>query len=161
MVDRVETPQELLAQMPEDVPIVMLIFSGQVRDIFEFAPSGNGITQWLKQGPSQRADTRLLTKTALFDPILEALKLLQPFQCGDVLYAITHGGDNASQASPAHTKATLLESGVRLLAFVFDGVMPLGAVQAGEDSFLEMDVDSSSVACEQIATNAETYGIAV
>jgi carbohydrate-binding DOMON domain-containing protein len=38
MVDRVETPQELLAQMPEDVPIVMLIFSGQVRDIFEFAP---------------------------------------------------------------------------------------------------------------------------
>jgi hypothetical protein len=62
---------------------------------------------------------------------------------------------------PAHTKATLLESGVRLLAFVFDGVRPLGAAQAGEDSFLEMDVDSSSVACEQIATNAETYGIAV
>jgi hypothetical protein len=50
---------------------------------------------------------------------------------------------------------------VRLLAFVFDGVRPLGAAQAGEDSFLEMDVDSSSVACEQIATNAETYGIAV
>jgi hypothetical protein len=125
MVDRAETPQELPAQMAEDVPIVMLIFSGQVRDIFEFAPSGNGIPQWLKQGPSQRADTKLLAKTALFDSILEALKLLQPFQCGDVLYAITDGGDNASQASPAHTKATLLESGVRLLAFVFHGLCRL------------------------------------
>jgi hypothetical protein len=39
--------------------------------------------------------------------------------------------------------------------------MPLGAEQQGGDSFLEMVVDSSSVACEQIATNAETYGIAV
>jgi hypothetical protein len=32
------------------------------------------------------------SKTALFDAILERLTLLQPFQTGDTIYAITDGG---------------------------------------------------------------------
>jgi hypothetical protein len=141
-----EVLEDFLAQTAGDVPIAMLTFSGQVRDVFDFSQGSTAITNWLKQGPSQRTNIKIPARTALFDAILEGLKLLQPFQPGDAVYAITDGGENASHASTSYTKAILVKSGVRLFAFLFAEVMPPGGEQAGRDSFLEMVADSGGLA---------------
>ena len=121
-----EAVEDLLTQTPSDVSIAMLTFAGGVRDVFDFLDGKKAITKWLSEGPSQRPDLRYpATRTALFDAILEGLKLFGPIQTGDALYAITDGGEDASQATQVQTKSALLHSGVRLFAFLFDKPLPV------------------------------------
>ena len=131
----------MLAQTPDDVPTAMLTFARNVHDVFDFPNSRTNITQWLEEGQAQRPNLRHQAKTALFDAILEGLKLLGPTQPGDVIYAITDGGDNASHATVLQTKAALLPSGVRLFTFLFAQPL-LGDEANSKDDFLEMVDDS-------------------
>lgn len=141
-----EAMDDLLAQTPADVPIALLTFSGKVRDVFDFHQGRTAIAKWLKEGPPEQPHPKHPARTALFDAVLEALKLLQPVQPGDAVYAITDGGDNASAASTAHTKAALLQSGVRLFAFLFAEPMRLPNEQANLGDFIEMIDDSGGFA---------------
>ena len=50
---------------------------------------------------------------------MTGLAILRPFRQGDSLYVITDGDDTKSEESNSHTKATLLNSGVRSFAFLF------------------------------------------
>jgi hypothetical protein len=133
-----EAADDLLAETPGDVPIAMLTFSGQVRDVLDFSQGRPAIAKWLKEDPGQRPNRKYSRTTALFDAILEALKLLQPVQPGDAVYAITDGGDNASLASARKTKSALLHSSVRLFAFLFEEP----PFEEGKASLLSMANDS-------------------
>lgn len=110
-----EAVMDLLRQTPNDVPIAMLPFTNVVRDRFDFSQSRVAISKWLNEGPGEQPNLKSKeNRTALFDAILEGLRVLQPVQPGDAIYAITDGGDNASHSSQPQTKTALLESGVRL-----------------------------------------------
>jgi von Willebrand factor type A domain len=137
---------DLLTQVPSDVPIAMVTFSDQVRQTFDFSQGRAAVAQWFKQGPSERANIKRKSKTALFDAILAGLRLLDPSQMGDVVYAITDGEENHSHSSQASTETTLLKSGVRLFAFVFDDPTPVNEVQEAKESFLRMVGDSGGLA---------------
>lgn len=56
-------------------------------------------------------------KTALFEAILEGLKLLGSAQPGDVIYVITDGEDNASRSSPRKVEEALVAASARLFWF--------------------------------------------
>jgi hypothetical protein len=132
-----EAAEDLLAEIPVDVPIALLTFSGEVRDVLDFSQGRAAIAKWLKEDPGQRPNHKYSKPTALFDAILVGLKLLQPVQPGDAVYAITDGGDNASRASASKTKSSLLHSGVRLFAFLFAEPLP-DPFEEGKASFLSM-----------------------
>jgi len=125
---------------PTDVALAMVTFSDQVNTTFGFEQGRFVIAEWLKQGPSQRE--KLKGHTALFDATLEALKLLQPAQPGDAIYAITDGGDNHSHASASDTKRLLLTSGTRFFAFLFAEPVPTGEERLGVDSVMDIAGDS-------------------
>ena len=145
-----EVVDEFVTQMPSDGRIAMVTFSDQVHQIFDFSQGRTAVVQWLKQGPSGRANIKHQSPTPLFDAILAALKLLEPFQLGDVVYAITDGEENHSHSTKASTEATLLKSGVRLFASLFDEPMPSQAEEAKE-SFLEMVADSGGTVSESVS----------
>jgi von Willebrand factor type A domain len=136
---------DFLTQMPPDAPVAMVTFSDQVYETVDFSKGRTAIAEWLKQGPSERADIKR-SKTALFDAILAGLKLLEPFRLGDVVYAITDGEDNHSQWSKASTEDTLLKSGVRLFAFLFGETTPTAEGQEVKEMFQEMIADSGGTA---------------
>jgi hypothetical protein len=142
-----EAVDDLLLQTPGDVPIAMLTFAGSIRDVFDFPNSRIAIAKWLKEGPSQQPKLKGSSgRTALFDAILEGVKLLNVVQPGDAIYAITDGGENASHASDVKTRATLLQSGVRLFAFLFAEPHRTPVDGDGYDSFLKMVDDSGGFA---------------
>lgn len=112
-----EAVEDLLQQTPAGVPIAFLTFAEQVHDVFGFSSGRTSIHKWLAQGPTQPKN--LKGYTALRDAIMTALATLRPFRQGDSLYVITDGDDTKSQESNSHIKAALLNSGVRLFAFLF------------------------------------------
>jgi hypothetical protein len=140
-----EVVNKFLAQTPADVPIAMVTFTSEVGSIFDFPQSRAAIQNWMNERAGYKPDFKL-TKTALFDAVLAGLNVLIPVQPGDAIYAITDGGENASQASAARTREALLKSGVRLYAFLF--TEPLPFEREARDSFLDMVADSGGYAFE-------------
>ena len=112
-----EAVEDLLQQTPAGVPIAFLTFAEQVHDVFGFSSSRTSIHKWLAQGPTQSKN--LKGYTGWRDAIMTGLGILRPFRQGDSLYVITDGDDTKSQETNSQTKATLLNSGVRLFAFLF------------------------------------------
>jgi hypothetical protein len=93
---------------------------------------------WLNEGASQHGDNRIHGQTALFDAVLAATKILGSTHSGDAIYAITDGGDNSSHISGTVTRKLLLESGIRLFAFLFAEPAPFPELRAGTESLKEM-----------------------
>src|SRR5713101_4087990 len=116
-----EALEDVLTESPTGAQIALLTFSSQVDKIVDFSQGRPAIKDWLKHGPSQRSDIKACTKecTGLFDAVSEAPKLLQPSQPGDVIYAITRGGEGNSDVSKTDLKKQLLRNGIRLFAFLF------------------------------------------
>jgi von Willebrand factor type A domain len=110
-----EALEDLLTETPPDVSIALLTFSDQVRDIFDFSQNRSSMATWLKEGAGQHGDSRIRGRTALFDTMLVAKKLLEAPRPGDAIYAITDGGDNSSHISALTTRKLLLESGISTL----------------------------------------------
>ena len=134
---------DLLTVTPPEVPLAMLTFSRQVQKVFDFRQGRPAIANWLKENPEMPPKSRIGGPTALLNAILEGLKLLQPSQPGDVVYAITDGGDNVSQASKERVTAAMLSSGVRLFAFVFEEPT---SIYEHKDDFLATVADSGGFA---------------
>ena len=135
-----EAVSDLLLQTPKAVPIAVLTFTDRIHDAFNFSQSRGAIAEWLN-GPGQRPVLKF-PRTALFDSILEGLKMFGPVQPGDALYAITDGGDNASRKSEEQTKAALLWSRVRLFAFLFAPRLAPPHEREERDLFLTLVVES-------------------
>ncbi|MGB6247536.1 MAG: VWA domain-containing protein [Terriglobales bacterium] len=113
-----EAVADLLADTPKQVQVALVTFSSHVREAFDFSQGRSSIAAWLKNGPSQQNDIE--GKTALYDAVAEAAKLLEPALPGDAIYAITDGGENSSHASESNIKERLLESHIRLFVLLFD-----------------------------------------
>lgn len=135
-----EAVKDVLTQTPKEEPIAMLTFAGGVRDVFDFSQGRYAIAEWMN-GPTQRPVGKV-RKTALFDAIMECLKLFGPAQVGDVVYAITDGGDNASRNSYEVTEAALLQSQVRLFSFFFAEPLGPNPYREKQDSFLSLVADT-------------------
>jgi hypothetical protein len=65
-----------------------------------------------------------MSRTALFDAILEAAAQLNPPQLGDVICAVTDGEDNYSQHRPEEVRKRLLAAGIRFFAFLIGNTLP-------------------------------------
>jgi hypothetical protein len=155
-----EVLEDLLAQMPGDVPIAMLTFAGTIREEFDFPNSRTTIAKRLDDLFVPPKLKHGAGSTALFDAILQGLRLLGPVQTGDALYAITDGGENASHASVAKTKAALLQSGVRLFAFLFREPSPPGE-EGARETFRSLVEDSGGlwfgVSAQPFSTFLDAY----
>lgn len=139
-----EAVRALLQQAPSDVPIAMVAFGREVHKIFDFPQGRRAILNWLQENPD-RPPKLNEEGTALFDAIIEGVKLLGDCRPGDALYAITDGGENASHVLAQQTEHVLLQWGVRLFAFLFaDSVGP--GEQSGERAFAWMVRDSGGLA---------------
>jgi len=110
---RLAPPQASLAQMG---------FSGTVRYTADFYQDRSELMKTL-------ADLLKLCgaprgRTALFDAISSGLTTVGSLGVGDVIYAVTDGGDNASRTDPGKVEKALLTEGVRLFAVVTSSETP-------------------------------------
>jgi von Willebrand factor type A domain len=133
-----EALEDLLTESPPDISIALLTFSDQVHDAFDFSQNRSSMALWLKEGADQHGDSRIRGRTALFDAMLAAKKLLGTSRPGDAIYAITDGGDNSSHISALATRKLLLESGIRLFVFLFAEPSLFEGTQSGTESIKEL-----------------------
>ena len=133
-----EALEDLLADTPHEVPIALLAFADQVKDSFDFSQSRSSISAWLKEGATTHGDNRIHGRTALFDAVLSATRLLGPAKPGDAIYAITDAGDNSSHISARNTRKVLLDSKIRLFVFLFAEQLPFADVRSGTEALTEM-----------------------
>lgn len=127
---------DLLADTPADVPIALLTFSDHVHDVFDFSQGRNSMAVWLKQGATKEGDSRVRGRTALFDALLTATKILEPTQPGDSIYVITDAGDNSSHIRSRAMRELLLKSRIRLFVFLLSEPSPVD--NGGSDSLKEI-----------------------
>ena len=150
-----EIVNAFLTQTRLDTPIAMVVFSGQVDQFFDFRPGrAAAIAQWLNS--PRQTNIKSESGTALYDAIVAGLKLLDPPQLGDTVYAITDGGDNHSHNSQAYAKDALLKSRARLFAFFFDEDRSSIEGQEATESFLKMVSDSGGIAVSILGRQASS-----
>jgi Mg-chelatase subunit ChlD len=128
--------EDLIAETPADVKVALLTFSSQVHDVFDFSQSRSSMAAWLKDEPHRRAEIK--GRTALYDAVLAATKLLEPTRSGDAIYVITDGGDNSSHISETGTRKLLLQSRIRLFVFLLAEKLPMELERTGKDSLIEI-----------------------
>jgi Mg-chelatase subunit ChlD len=131
-----EAVEDLLSDTPADVKVALLTFSSQVHDVFDFSQSRSSMAAWLKDEPRRRAEIK--GRTALYDAVLAATKLLEPSRPGDAIYVITDGWDNSSHISGANTRKLLLQSRIRLFVFLLAEPLPFQSEGLGPDSLMEL-----------------------
>jgi len=97
--------------------LALLIFRGDIVERIDFPQGTTAVSDKLKQvGEDASYKKNPHGETALFDAILEGLRLLGPSSPGDVIYAITDGGDNKSRNSVREVQRALETAGVRVFA---------------------------------------------
>ena len=139
-----EAAVDLLAETPEDVPIALLTFSDKVDNVFDFSQSRNSMLAWLKQGivkegARKDGDSRIHGRTALFDSILTAAKTFGTVHSGDAIYVITDADDNRSRIHAREIRKLLLDSQIRLFAFLLpEPWWPSSEPQQGIESVEEI-----------------------
>jgi von Willebrand factor type A domain len=110
--------QTFLTLTPPQMPVALLAFSGKTLATFGFDRDRASMLSWLNKADDQTHG--VARPTALYDGLLEGLKLLEPHQEGDSIYdVITDGKDNSSvTGSPERLKEALLKNRVRLFTFL-------------------------------------------
>src|SRR5437879_5445827 len=108
--------------------LALLVFRTDIVERVDFSQGTTAVSERLKQiGEDVTYKKNIRGQTALFDTVIEGLKLLGPPTQGDVIYVITDGGDNKSRNSPREVQHALESAGVRLYALILshlDGRMP-------------------------------------
>jgi hypothetical protein len=116
----VDIGEDLVAGMPLASEIGLAFFSAKSVRVTNPTNDRQKLRNELK---ALRTDSKALVpgtgQTALWDAILESLKMFDHPHLGDAIYVITDGGDNASKATRKYVAETLGEAGVRLFAFTF------------------------------------------
>lgn len=140
----VEAVRDLLLEVDSHVPIAMVTFASGIQETLDFGQGRTAILNWLVQN-ADRPPKIKKKRTALFDAIASALRLLDSPQTGDAIYAITDGADNASGFTAQTMEEDLLKSGVRLFSLLFIGPVDPQEAEA-EDSFAGMIQDSGGQA---------------
>ena len=106
-------------KLPPQHSLALIVFAEKLVQSVGSEQSRQAILQQLSQiEPGEKALPKGSRRTALWDALQEGLNVLGSPQRGDVLYAITDGGDNASSTRPKEVERALLGAGVRLFAFL-------------------------------------------
>jgi hypothetical protein len=115
--------EDLLQIAPPQTPMALIVFTETVSDTIRF---GQGrLAAMTRLGPLKNQTDPLLhrnrRRTAFYDAIMTGLAQLDPVQPGDVICAISDGGDNISKTTPSEVEKALQQAGVRLCASLFHG----------------------------------------
>lgn len=104
------------ASRPNQVALV--VFAAQVLDVTNFTSARMQVLEKLRQlEDGSKAAPKGKRRTALFDTLTYAADLFGSPMPGDVIYAITDGGDNISHKTEEDVQTRLLSKGVRFFAF--------------------------------------------
>jgi hypothetical protein len=115
--------EDLFRYAPVRSSLAMVIFASTVIDSSSFADGPVAMARKLSAlRNTDDAAPKGFRKTALYDAILRGLAELVPRQAGDVIFAITDGGDNASAAKWRDVEEALASAKVRLFATVLTSV---------------------------------------
>ncbi len=110
-----EAVRNIFASAPVGTSLALLVFGTKIDEKVGFAEGRAAAVQKLKAlEPGRKAFGKGERRTALFDAILEGLSLLGSPQPGDVIYAITDGGENRSHNKARKVEQAVLSAGVRL-----------------------------------------------
>jgi Mg-chelatase subunit ChlD len=110
---------DVAAHAPPDSSVALLVFNDKVKQKVDFSAGPKAVLERIAQVRAGRTPDRLPAgRSPLLDAVLEGLKLLEPATPGDVIYAISDGGDNASKSSPVAVQKALVSAGIRLFAFL-------------------------------------------
>jgi von Willebrand factor type A domain len=133
--------QEALTVPAPQVPIALIAFSDTVYKTYPFGGSRSAMLSWVDSiDPTQRSGPH--GKTALRDAVAAADQLLDPHQEGDVIYAITDGGENDSKTTTKGVQSQLLRNHVRLYTFLLAEHTPIDEEWTGKQDFGNMVVNT-------------------
>lgn len=112
----------LVTNSSETPAFSLIIFTDKVQETLGFEQGRDSIAKRLKElSPGKKAlPKKTRPTTALWDAISAGADILGSSNSGDVIYAITDGGDNASNEKEALVERKLLDRGIRLFGFFFD-----------------------------------------
>jgi hypothetical protein len=117
--------QTMLEDITQAGPTVgqvgMELFSEKVFDVVNISPNPRAMR--MKVALLQRANLEEIVprrerKTALWDALWQAADQFTPPRSGDVIYALTDGGDNCSHHTEKQLEDKLLSRGIRVFGFV-------------------------------------------
>jgi hypothetical protein len=96
----------------------MVLFASDIVKTFDFNHSPAEMTETLERfSDASKVAGKGRHSTALIDAVLYGLTLLGSPQPGDVIYAVTDGGDNFSHHTQREMEEGLLKGGVRFFSF--------------------------------------------
>jgi hypothetical protein len=116
--------EDIVSNLPPDIPIGLGYFSSTLQPVLRPTLDRQGLLLQLEGLRSHPKSFR--GETALWDAVLNAVGMFDRSRTGDVLYAITDGGDTISTAKISSVEQTLTSFGIRLDAFVFQTVAMRG-----------------------------------
>ena len=123
--------RDIVTTAPKESQVALLVFADKVDIVVGFAEGRKAAEDGLAAIEAGRGSFPK-GKTALFDAILEGLNLLGSAQAGDVIYAITDGGDNASHSNFRKVEEALVAARVRYFTFLVTQP-PLSRAQTPEE----------------------------
>jgi hypothetical protein len=111
--------RDLVDRLAPGPPLAFFVFASHVDKMVDFTPKREPVLQQIDE---LQAGRKVLSKgfrrTSLWDTVIEAFKSFGTPRVGDAIYAITDGGDNASDANLAKVEKALLTGGVRFFAIL-------------------------------------------
>jgi VWFA-related protein len=109
----------LLERLRPQDSVAFLAFANQVERKVDFTRDPKSALQQVDELESgTKAIRRGVRKTALWDSVLEALRLFDSARAGDSIYVISDGNDNHSHASRSDAEKALLAARVRFFALL-------------------------------------------
>lgn len=110
--------EDLIRFAPPRASIAQMAFSDNVLDTAGFDQDRSALLTRLATLLKVCEQPRRIRRTALYDAIASARATLGMPEFGDIIYAVTDGGDNKSRTEPKRVEGDLLRAGVRLFAVV-------------------------------------------
>jgi hypothetical protein len=126
---------DFVSSAPTGMGVSLWSFSSAVQEKFEASDGRQPIQDWLASS-AVRAGSEVKGRTALLDAIVASIHELSPAQPGDAIYVITDGADNVSKTNSSQVERWLLDSGIRLFAFLLPDPIP-----AQEERLNQLDLD--------------------
>jgi hypothetical protein len=112
--------EDLIRFAPPRASIAQMAFTDNVLDTAAFEQDRLTLLKRLAALVKVSEQSRQRRDTALYDAISSGLSALGSLDFGDVIYAVTDGGDNTSEIPPERVEQDLLRAGVRLFSVLTD-----------------------------------------
>jgi hypothetical protein len=109
--------EDLIRYAPPQASIAQMAFSERILDAADFDQDRLAL---LKRHAALVKGVRTGGRTALYDAVARGLSAWGRLDFGDVVFAVTDGGDNRSRTEPESLEQDLLRARIRLFSVVTD-----------------------------------------